>query len=404
MADFLSGTLPPPSTSTTTTTREMPKYYTDYVQNIANFGTQAAEAGGVAGFSPLQTQAFGAAPTLAFSGSETAGMGQGFIGQAGQALTPQAISQYTNPNASAFTNLGVSGLQQAGQTLTPNIIQQYMNPYTQGVVDEMARLQQRNIQERVIPGLKGAMGATGQFGSQRQAQVAGQTMRDMQADLLGRQLGALQQGYGQALGAAQTDLSRIGDVGQAAGTLGLGFEKLGSETAISDLDRILKAGTAAGNLAGQQQDIAKSGLDTLSKLGAIEQAQGQKILDYPMEFAAKYAGLLAPYAGSIPTTTTEQETGVRPNIQYGPSEASQLAGLLTGLGSFLYGPYGANAPTSGQGGSGFDLGEFLGGLGNFFLTGNTSGGTQTPAPIEDRSQPATSGRISNRGPGSGLAP
>lgn len=401
MADWLSGTLPPPSTQTTTTTKETPQFYTDYLQNISNFGTQAAQAGGVAGFSPLQTQAFGAAPTLAFSGSETAGMGQGFIGQAGQALTPQAISQYTNPNAAAFSNLGLSGLQQAGQTLTPNIIQQYMNPYTQGVVDEMARLQQRNIQERVIPGLKGAMGATGQFGSQRQAQVAGQTMRDMQADLLGRQLGALQQGYGQALGAAQTDLSRIGDVGQAAGTLGLGGERLGAETALQDMTRQLQAGQAAGDLATRQQQIGLGGLEALSRLGAIEQAQGQKILDYPMDFAAKYAGLMAPYAGSMPTTTTQQETGVRSGIQYGPSPLATLGGLLTGLGSFLYGPGGSATQGGGgtSGGGNSLLDSILGGIGGLF-----GGGTQTPAPIIDRSQPATSGRISNRGPGSGLAP
>ena len=327
MADWLTGTLPPPSTQTTTTTRETPQFYTDYLQNIANMGQQAVTGGGVAGFSPLQQQAFNLAPTTAFSGASTAGMGQQFI-------------------------------QGAGQGVAPEMIQQYMNPYTSGVVDEMSRLQQRNIQERVIPGLKAAMAGSGQFGSQRQAQIAGQTMRDLQSDLLGRQLGALQQGYGQALGAAQTDLGRM-----------------------------LQAGQAAGNLAGQQQSIGLGGLQALQNLGGIEQAQGQKVLDYPMQQTAQYAGLMAPYSASLPTTTTAQETGVRGGITYGPSPLATLGGLLTGLGSFLYGPGGSAAGQAASGGSsgGSDLiNSLLRGVGGLFI-----GGSQTPAPIVDRSQPVS---------------
>ena len=338
MADWLTGTLPPPSTSTTTTTRETPQFYTDYLQNIANFGQQAVTGGGVAGFSPLQQQAFGLAPTTAFSGAGTAGMGQQFIGQGGQAVSP-------------------------------GMIQQYLNPYTSGVVDEMGRLQQRNIQERVIPGLKAAMAGSGQFGSQRQAQVAGQTMRDLQSDLLGRQLGALQQGYGQALGAAQTDLGRM-----------------------------LQAGQAAGNLASQQQQIGLGGLQALQQLGGIEQAQGQRVLDYPMQQAAQYAGLMAPYAASIPTTTTAQETGVRGGITYGPSPLATLGGLLTGLGAFLYGPGGSamGAPTSGGTASGGNTftnllsGLGLGDLGNLFNRTPSSGTgstTFTPGTVSTDRQP-----------------
>jgi hypothetical protein len=250
--------------------------------------------------------------------------------------------------------MGQQFIQGAGQGVAPEMIQQYMNPYTSGVVDEMARLQQRNIQERFIPGLKAAMGATGQFGSQRQAQIAGQTMRDMQANLLGQQLGALQQGYGQALGAAQTDLGRM-----------------------------LQAGQAAGNLAGQQQAIGLGGLQALQQLGGIEQAQGQKVLDYPMQQTAQYAGLMAPYAGSLPTTTTAQETGVRGGVTYGPSPLATLGGLLTGLGSFIHGRDGNQSTVGSSGGSDL-INSLLGGISGLFL-----GGSQTPAPIVDRSRPVT---------------
>jgi hypothetical protein len=78
-------------------------------------------------------------------------------------------------------------------------------------------------------------------------------------------------------------------------------------------------------------------------LGKAQQAQTQTELDYPMAQAAKYAGLLAPYAGAMPTGTTTQETGVRPGVSYGPSPLATLGGVLTGLGSFLYGPGGSAA-------------------------------------------------------------
>lgn len=281
--DWTQGIAPPSTTMTTEKSTQVPQFYTDYLQNIANFGQQGVTGGGVAGLSPLQQQAFDVAPSTAFAGSATTGMGADF-------------------------------LQAAGQGTAPSMVQQYLNPYTQNVVDEMARLQQRNVQENVLPSLRAATAGVGGFGGQRALQATGNVMRDLQSDLLGRQLGALQSGYTQALGAAQTDLGRQ-----------------------------LQAGQAAGQLGNIQQNIAQGGLKTLADLGGLEQAQTQKELDYPMAQAAKYAGLLANYAGSIPTTSTTQETGVRPGITYGPSPLATLGGVLTGLGSFLYGPGGSAA-------------------------------------------------------------
>lgn len=281
--DWTQGVAPPSTTMTTEKTTTVPQFYTDYLQNIANFGQQGVTGGGVAGLSPLQQQAFDVAPNTAFAGSATTGMGSDF-------------------------------LRTSGQGTAPSMVQQYMNPYTQNVVDEMARLQQRNIQESVLPGLRAATSGVGGFGSQRAMQATGNIMRDMQADLLGRQAQALQSGYGQALGAAQTDLGRM-----------------------------LQAGQAAGQLGTAQQGIAQGGLNTLMGLGKAQQAQTQTELDYPMAQAAKYAGLLAPYAGAMPTGTTTQETGVRPGVTYGPSPLATLGGVLTGLGSFIYGPGGSAA-------------------------------------------------------------
>jgi hypothetical protein len=106
---------------------------------------------------------------------------------------------------------------------------------------------------------------------------------------------------------------------------------------------MLQAGQAAGQLGTAQQGIAQGGLNTLMGLGKAQQAQTQTELDYPMAQAAKYAGLLAPYAGAMPTGTTTQETGVRPGVSFGPSPLATLGGVLTGLGAFMYGPGGSAA-------------------------------------------------------------
>ena len=177
MADIFQGAPNPATVATTTDVTSSPEFYTNYLQDIANLGQAAIQQGGVAGFSPLQQQALSLAPSVAFSGTGSAGTGQ----------------QY---------------LTAAGATPATSMVNQYMDPYLGNVVNEMGRLQQRGIQESVLPNLRAGAAGTGQFGSQRAAQVTGQTLRDLQSDLLGRQYTALSEGYKGALQAAQNDRTR----------------------------------------------------------------------------------------------------------------------------------------------------------------------------------------------------
>lgn len=279
MADVFQGSPLPALTSVTQTGTTAPEFYTNYLQDIANMGQAGVQMGGVAGMSPLQIQAMQMAPTAAFSGMGTMGTG---------------------------ADLATA----SGTTAAPQLVNQYMNPYQQNVVDEMARLQARNIKESIMPALKGAAGAMGQFGSQRQYQATGQTLRDMQANLLGQQQGALQTGYQNAITAAQNDLARQ-----------------------------LQSGQALGNLGQQQQAAATSGLGTLTTMGAAEQAQAQKLLDYPMAQAQAFSKLMQGY--TIPTTTTQQTVG---SSAYTNSPLAQITGLLAALGSMASGS--AFTPTS----------------------------------------------------------
>lgn len=270
MADMFQGDPLPAITTTTQAQTTAPEFYTNYLQDIANLGQAGVQTGGVAGMSPLQQQALAMAPSAAFAGMGTMATGADLA-------------------------------TQAGTTAAPSIVNQYMNPYTQNVVNEMARLQQRQIKESLLPGMQGAAGAMGGFGSQRQFQATGNMLRDLQADLLGKQYGALSSGYSEALKGAQTDLGRQ-----------------------------LTAGETLGGLGTKQQSAATTGLGTLSTLGGQEQALAQKQLDYPMSAAQQYSKLLQGY--QIPTGETKQVTGSQ---GYATSPLAQITGLLAALGSFV---------------------------------------------------------------------
>jgi hypothetical protein len=270
MADIFQGEPLPAITSTTQAQQTAPEFYTNYLQDIANLGMAGITGGGVAGLSPLQQQALAMAPEAAFSGMGTMGTG-----------------------AQLATASGTTG--------APQIVADYMNPYTKSVVDEMARLQQQNVQRSILPALQSIGVGSGGYGSQRQLQVGGQTLTDLQRNLLGQQMGALQTGYTEAMRGAQADLQRQ-----------------------------MQAGQTLGGLGAQQQQAATTGLGTLSSLGAAEQALAQKQLDYPMTAASQYSQLLRGM--NIPTGETKQTTG---STAYSGSPLAQISGLLAALGAFI---------------------------------------------------------------------
>jgi hypothetical protein len=269
VADIFQGAPNPALVSTSTDVTSSPEFYTNYLQDIANLGQAGIQQGGVAGFSPLQAQALSLAPEVAFSGIGSAGTGQ----------------QY---------------LTAAGATPATSMVNQYLDPYMQNVVGEMGRLQQRGIQENILPNLRAGAAGTGQFGSQRAAQVTGQTLRDLQADLLGRQYGALSEGYKGALQGAQNDLQRQ-----------------------------LQSGQALGQLSQVQQGLGTQGLKTMFDLGGYEQALGQRVLDQPMQQAQNFAKLMQGYV--VPSTVTKQSVGSQ---GYSNSPLSQIGGLLALLTSY----------------------------------------------------------------------
>lgn len=267
MTDFFQADPLPNVTTIKQDQNTAPQYLTDYQQDIINLGKNAVQQGGVAGLSPLTQQAINMAPQVGFAGSGSTGTAQDLLTQSG----------YTGAN---------------------QIVQNYMNPYTQNVVEEMARLANKNYQQN-MGGFNAASIGSGNFGSARAAQQGGQTLADMQANLTGQQYGALSSGYKDAMTAAQNDLTRG-----------------------------VNAGSALNQTGQVQNQIGQAGLKSMADLGATQQTNQQAQLDYPMAQAKSYASLMQGQSvptGSVSSTSAPGQAG-----QFGLSGLQQL-GTMYGI-------------------------------------------------------------------------
>lgn len=263
----------PDITQTTTREQAVPEYYTQYLQSLSQAGREGIArpvAEGIAPMDVLQTQGYGMVPGAA------------------QAYRP--------------------GLTAAGQTAAsaaggfdPSRMAAFMDPYQSQVVDEMARLQQQNIQRSVLPSMKGAFVGRGDLGSQRYASAAGQTLADMQRNLMGQQYGALSAGYQNALKAAMDELQIQNQAAQTQ-----------------------------AKIAQMEQDLGLTGAGALTKAGAERQAYEQAKLDFPLKQATTAAGLMRGY--QVPTSQEEVFVGPKAGL-YQTSPLSNILGVLTTLGA-----------------------------------------------------------------------
>jgi hypothetical protein len=177
-----------------------------------------------------------------------------------------------------------------------------MTPYTSGVVGEIGRLGQRQFNELLAPAATAGAAGSGQFGSRRGMQVYGNVARDVSSDILGRQTGALQAGYKDALTAA---LNEQQIQNQAAQTL--------------------------GSLSGQAYTQGVGGLNALSTLGAQQQATEQARLNYPMTAAQAAASVMKGF--TVPTSVSQTTTQPAGQGQMQLSPLSQIGSLIGTLGT-----------------------------------------------------------------------
>jgi hypothetical protein len=284
MASLFQGD-PQQATSYTTSASETPKWMQDAIYNQIQWATNAAQTPyqsydltRVAGMSPLQEQAY------------------------------QNIQQNQGawkPTMDAAT----SGTQQLAGTQSVSNVADYMNPYTQNVTDQIAKLGARNLSENLLPGVSDAFIKAGSFGGTRMGEFGSRALRDTQESILGQQAGALQQGYTQALGASQADLSRqqgaLGQLGQ--------MSQANQGMLTTDAAALESAGRG---LQGQTQ----------AELDAAYQ-QWQQEQQYPKQQLDWLSTQVRGMAPMVPTNTTQSTTST--GSTYSPSPLSQLASMYS---------------------------------------------------------------------------
>ena len=260
-----------------TTATTTPQFYTDYLNNVASRGTAGANAAQYVGASPLQTQAF--------------------------ANVAQNVGNY-QPNLTTASNIATG----VGQGDVTKRIGDFMNPYTTQVVDALGALGQRNIQQFLAPQATASAVGTGQFGSKRGAEVLGQAINTGLSNTQAAQSQALQQGYTEALRAAQAEQNTQLNAAQQLGTLGQQTQAAG----LADVN-------ALATLGGQQQTIA----------------QNEEL--FPLTAANLGAQALRGY--NVPTSVSNTYNGPIPGA-YAASPLQQIAGLSSIVGGVSQTPFG----------------------------------------------------------------
>ena len=247
----------------------------------------AAANSAVAGFTPLQQQAYQGAGALQVPGQYGAATGAAGMGTA-QALTAQGRYQQ--------------------QATDPNAVASYMNPYVANSLAPQLQLlaQQGGIQSAAQ---QGAATQAGAFGGSRSALA---NSLAQQNSLLAQQQ-AIGQGFNTAFNNAQQ-----------AQQFGANLGMQGAQTGISGAGQL-------GSLGGQQLAAQQGILGLQNQFGGQQQQQAQNVINagmtnyqtaqqYPMSQLGQLKGLISGIPVTDVTTTAQQAQ---------PSTATQLAGLGT---------------------------------------------------------------------------
>ncbi len=259
-----------------------PSFYNQYLSNLATTGSQAAGLGQpvqtaqYVGAQPLQEQAFQKVGEAATSYVPQLTQASQTLGQAAGAMSPlEAGAQY---------------LSQAAGYNPAEMASQFMSPYARTAAQGLSDIAERNIQQNVSPNATAAAVGSGQYGSQRGAQVLGQLQANERQNLNSQIAQLMNQGYGQALQAATAQNQMLGQLGSTAGQQAAqGQQNLGA------------IGQQMGALAGTQQNLGLGGVNALSTLGEQQRQIQQQEELFPLTRLAQLSNIMQGY--QIPTTT-----------------------------------------------------------------------------------------------------
>jgi hypothetical protein len=223
----------------------------------------------VAGFSPDQEAAFGAARNIASQSGALAG------------LTPE------------LTREGIEASRGLATTLPETDISAYMSPYLQGVLDPAIRdIEERAARQRLQLGQQAAR--TGSFGGSRQAIAESELERGTQRNIGEESARQRANAYTQALQQFRTDQERIPALyAGAQGMLGTGLGQTAGRLA-TEYAPLLQAG-------GLQQQLGQTNLDVLRR--SFEEER-----DFPMRGIETLRGALGLNSNTLGVGTTQTQT------------------------------------------------------------------------------------------------
>ena len=192
-------------------------------------------------------------------------------------------------------------------------IQSYMSPYQQDVIDTTLTEFDRQAQAQKATQAAQALGIPGAFGGGREGVLQAQYQSDSDRNRAALQANLLQSGFQQAQAARQADLKNQLGISQQQATLGGGMQ----------------------NLAQQQ-------ISGLGRLGGVQQAQSQAVLDAQRQaaqtqayepyqrlgtYGSGVASLISGYPGSTQVTQTPNASPLQTALGVGTG----LAGIYGGL-------------------------------------------------------------------------
>jgi hypothetical protein len=318
--------------SSQTQATNAPGYYSDYLSNIANQGREAAGQAKFVDAQPLQTEAFCRVASNFGAAQPAFKTGQNYVGQAAGQDVTGAASPFLRAGTSASPLCAARPFICGAANMNLSCVaSQYMSPYIKTAVQGLSDIAHRNIRQNLSPAATAAAVGSGQYGSQRGAQVLGQVQAQAE-QCLNQQIASMENaGYGQALQAAQAKLGALGSLAntasgaqQAQNQANLTAGQTAAQAAANEGNLLNTAGATVGNLGSASANTNLACINALSTLGGQQQTIAQNKQNFPLTNLSNLAGLLQGY--SIPTSTTTTLC---------MSPLSGMAAVGTGIGGLL---------------------------------------------------------------------
>jgi hypothetical protein len=273
---------------------------------ITNTAQEQAQAA-VAGFSPMQQQAFRQTANLQVPGQY--GVGSQFVGAGGMGA------------ANLATQAAGVGQGYYGLATNPYAQQAFMSPYMQNVVDVQKQEAIRDY-GKTLPGMQAQAVRQGAFGGSRQAIEQAEARRN-----LGTQLGQIQAQGSQ----------RAFEQGQQAQQFGANLGLQGFGTALQGTGQLMGAGKSLADIGGAQFQAQQGIIGLQSQAGAQQQALEQQRVNQAIQNYAlqqQYPQLQLSTMSSLLRGLPLQQATTQ-QYQAPPSAISQIGGLGTaGIGAY----------------------------------------------------------------------